>query len=238
MYSEKTETTAEYCGTLNESVQAIGTTDAFKVNAIGILIQKLSAEPSEIIAITSNNSQSVFWGRMGIACVQDLKEVGRVLGELVTEMHDRQKLSNCYGKVKHRIVVVVEIDSLHSALMQRAIELNHQYSERELDGAVSMLREHGTKVEMFVVESVSKPKVEIGCRMYSGLEAIKYILDETTNVSKAVYQRVTQRIEGQTHPCCLVVGEAELVYPIEGVTDKPVPLKIQFVSEDERAIDL
>jgi len=25
MYSEKTETTAEYCGTLNESVQAIGT---------------------------------------------------------------------------------------------------------------------------------------------------------------------------------------------------------------------
>jgi len=238
MYLEKAETPTEHCETLNESVQAIGTPDAFKVNAIGTLIQKLSPEPSEIIAITPNNSQGSFWRGMGIACVQDLKEVGQVLGELVAELHDRQKLSNCHGTVKHRIIVVIEIDSLHSALAQRAIELNHQYSERVLDGAVSMLREHGSKVGMFVVESVAKPRVEIGCRMYSGVEAIKYILDETTNVSNDVYQRVTQRLEGQTHPCCLVVGEAEIVYPIEGVTDQLVPLKLQFVPEIERAIDL
>lgn len=238
MYLEKAEITAEHCKILNESVQAIGVADDFKANAIGALIQKLSPEPSEIIAIIPNNGQGSFWYAMGIACVQDLKEIGRVLRDLVAELHDRQKLLNCYGKTKHRIIAIIETDSLHSALAQRAIELNHQYSERELDGVVGMLKEYGSKIGMFVVESVKKPGIEIGCRMYSGDEAIKYILDETTKVNEDVYRRVTQRLEGQAYPCCLVVGEAEVVYPIDNVTDRPVPLKIEMVPESERAIEL
>ena len=72
--------------------------------------------------------------------------------------------------------------------------------------------------------------------MYSGTEAIKYVLDETTKVSKEVYQRITQRLNDQTHPCCLVVNET--VYPVEGITDQTASLGVKLISENERTIKI
>ncbi len=238
MYLEKVESSVQDCEILNESVQAIGASDAFKLNAIANLFQRLCPEPSEAIALSTNPVHGSFWKTTGISIAQDLKQIAAVLNELVDELHDRQKLLSCYGKSKHRIVVAIEVDDLHSALRQRANELNHEYSERELNGIIEMLKEHGSRVQIFVVESIAKPGIEVGCRMYSGTEAIKYVLDETTNVSPEVYRRITQRLENQSHPCCLVAGLHEVVYPIEGITDTPAQLSISQIPESERAIQL
>lgn len=238
MYLDKIESNVQDCEILNGSVQVIGVSDTFKLNAIANLLQRLCPEISEVMVLSINPAHGSFWKTAGIPIAPDLKQIAAVFNELVDEMHDRQKLLNCYGKSKHRIVVVIELDDLHSALRQRSSELNHEYSERELDGIVEMLKEHGSRVGIFVVESMVKPGVEVGCRMYSGTEAIKYVLDETTNVSQEVYQRITRRLDNQSHPCCLVVGQNEVVYPIEGITDKPVRLSITQVPEVERAIAL
>lgn len=238
MYLEKLESNMQDCEILNESVQAIGASDAFKLNAIANLIQRLSPEPSEVIVLSTNFVHGSFWKVVGIPIAQDLKQIASVLNELLDELHDRQKLLKCYGKSKHRVVVVIELDDLHSALRQRSNELNREYSESEVDGAVAMLKEYGSKIGIFVVESVIKPGIEIGCRIYSGTEAIKYVLDETTNVSQDVYQRITQRLDNQSHPCCLVVGQNKVVYPIEGITDTVTQLSISQIPESERAIEL
>lgn len=238
MYLDKIESNVQDCEILNGSVQVIGVSDTFKLNAIANLFQRLCPEPSEVIVLSTDSDHGSFWRAAGIPIAQDLKQIAAILNELIEELHDRQKLLNCYGKSKHRIVVAIELDDLHSALRQRSNELNREYSERELSGIVEMLKEHGSRVGIFVVESMAKPGVEVGCRMYSGTEAIKYVLDETTNVSQEVYQRITRRLDNQSHPCCLVVGQNEVVYPIEGITDKFAQFSITQIPESERAIAL
>lgn len=238
MYLEKTEANTQDCAILNESVQAIGASDVFKLNAITNLFKRLSPEPSELIVISPNSAHGSFWKTAGIPIAQELKQIAFVLNELLDELHDRQKLLNCYNKSKHRIIVAIEIDDLHSTLRQRSSELKREYFENEVDGAVAMLKVYGSKVGIFIVESVTKPGIEIGCRMYSGTEAIKYVLDKTTNVSQEVYQRITQRLNNQSHPCCLVAGQNEVVYPIEGITDTCARLTIAQIPESERAIEM
>jgi len=233
MYLEQTDLDiAIFANNLDEAIMAIGTSDLFKCSAICRLLKKLSLEPSEIVVLSTNPAHKSFYEKAEIPIASSLEEVVCVLRELIEELQRRQRLFRFRGEIEHQINIVIEVDDLHDALRERAIELNHEYSERELDGAIEMLREDGPGIGIAVIVSTNKPQKIWNHRLYSGVAAYKFVNDSTNGVSEEDVRAVRM----QAHPCCFAI--ADDIYPMDNVSDRFVPLGIEQVAESERAIGL
>ena len=190
---------------INTAVWAIGESDLHKVRAIWTIISELAKEPSEVIVICPDiNLAEIYDSCDGISTIPiayDLKQIAKILNQLIDELQDRQRRLKCYGEISHRIIVAIELDHLAAAFEKRAIELGVSYNERELSGAIEMLREEGAKVEIYLIGSTDEFCITSNCaRFYSGTEALKFTLGNSE-----VGSDIASQTMGQKNPCCLFI---------------------------------
>ncbi|MEG3877662.1 hypothetical protein QT972_09805 [Microcoleus sp. herbarium7] len=219
---------------ISSSVWAIGADDKYRMMAVWQIIAELAKEASEVIGIDVNMIDRIeiydsVWidNANEIPIAHNLLQIAKILNQLIDELQDRQKALRCYGKLSHRIICAIELDSLHTSLEKRAKELAVAYDPQELDGAISMLREEGAKVEIFIIGSTTEAEVFDNCAyLYSGTEALRRVLGATETSDPAYQQTIAQK-----NPCCLFVGDR--IYPVSCTTDS-----IRLIESGKRAIDL
>lgn len=219
---------------INTAVWAIGESDRHKVRAIWTIISELAKEPSEVIMICPDMDLAEIYdscdGISAIPIAHDLKQIAKILNQLIGELQDRQRRLKCYGEISHRIIVAIELDHLATALMKRAIELGVSYNERELIGAIEMLREEGAKVEIYLIGATDGVWIASNCaRLYSGTEALKFTLGNSE-----VGSDIASQMMGQKNPCCLFIDDD--IYSVDVKSDATT--SIEQVREELRAIDI
>jgi hypothetical protein len=185
---------------ISSSVWAIGQPDQYKVMSIWTIISELAKEPSEVIVICPDMDLGEIYDSFdstgGIPIAYNLLQIAKILNQLVDEMHDRQKRLRCYGKLSHRIICAIELDSLHTSLKERAAELGVNYDARELNGAIEMLQEEGVKVGIYLVGSAdSISGLSTSCaQLYSGTEVLKFTLTNSEIGGDIHSQMIAQKI--------------------------------------------
>ena len=224
---------------INTAVWAIGESDHHKVRAIWTIISELAKEPSEVIMICPDmNLAEIYDSCDGIDAIPlaqsskriayDLKQIAKILNQLIDELQDRQRRLKCYGEISHRIIVAIELDHLAAAFENAAAKLGVSYNERELSGAIEMLREEGAKVEIYLIGASNEFCLKSNCaRIYSGTEALKFAL-----ANSGIGSDIASQTMGQKNPCCLFIdGDT---YSIEVKSDATAG--IRQVREELRAI--
>lgn len=219
---------------INTAVWAIGESDRHKVRAVWTIISELAKEPSEVIMICPDMDLAEIYdscdGISAIPIAHDLKQIAKILNQLIDELQDRQRRLKCYDEISHRIIVAIELDHLATAFEKRAIELGVSYNERELIGAVEMLREEGAKVEIYLIGATDEFCITSSCaRIYSGTEALKFAL-----ANSGIGSDIASQTMGQKNPCCLFVDGD--IYSVEVRSNATAG--IEQVREELRAIDI
>lgn len=219
---------------INTAVWAIGESDRHKVRAIWTIISELAKEPSEVIMICPDMDLAEIYdscdGIGAIPFAYDLRQIAKILNQLINELQDRQRRLKCYGEINHRIIVAIELDRLATAFEKRATELGVSYNELELSGTFEMLREEGAKVEIYLIGATDEFCITSNCaRIYSGTEALKFAL-----ANSGIGSDIASQTMGQKNPCCLFIDGD--IYSVEVRSNATAG--IEQVREELRAIDI
>ena len=214
---------------MDEGIQVVGARDSFKLNAIYQVFEKFSSEePCEIFVLSPDIEQKQFWDLAGIPIAQDLDRIAFALRQLLQEFHKRQRPFRIF--LGHPIVCVIELDGLHDALAEQALRLGVEYDARELNEAVTELRDLGPMVGVTVIACTTKWMPFWNHCLFLGERAIEF--------AKAASRDVFEEVHNQAHPCCFTISNNVYLMSVTDHFTQFVPRAIELVPGNKRAIDL